>query len=261
MSPFRQQLHVQRELFLIALAFFTRIPIPASVGYSKEKLNQANRYFGLVGVVVGVISAVIFYLLGMLFPSTFSVAGAMVASLLLTGAFHEDGLADVFDGFGGGWTVEQKLNIMKDSRLGTYGAAALFMTLGMKWCLLVAIADISMMLCVLSLIAVHCTSRIVAASLIFSYSYVQADTLSKVKPLANQQSRQDLCILLLSGAPLLLLLPLSSAIWLTLVLILCRQACGIWFQRQLGGYTGDCLGATQQVSELCGYACILATLR
>ena len=250
----------QWQVFLVALAFFTRIPIPKSTPYSPERLNQANRYFGAVGIIIGLLTALIYWVFVQIFPIELAVAAAIICGLLLTGAFHEDGLADVFDGFGGGWSVEQKLNIMKDSRLGTYGASALVMMLGCRWAVLIALSKIDILLPVGLLIVMHTLSRICAASLIFSYPYVRADQDSKVKPLANQQSQHDLWVLIATGLIILLLLPLEMAISLTLVLFVVRWLCGKWFQQQLGGYTGDCLGATQQIAELMGYLTLLAWL-
>ncbi len=250
----------QWQVFLVALAFFTRIPIPESTPYSSERLNQANRYFGVVGTIIGLLTAIVYWISVQVFPIELAVAAVIICGLLLTGAFHEDGLADVFDGFGGGWSVEQKLNIMKDSRLGTYGASALVMMLGCRWAVLIALAKIDILLPVGLLIVMHTLSRICAASLIFSYPYVRADQDSKVKPLANQQSQHDLWVLIATGLIILLLLPLEMAISLTLVLFVVRWLCGKWFQQQLGGYTGDCLGATQQIAELMGYLTLLAWL-
>jgi adenosylcobinamide-GDP ribazoletransferase len=250
----------QWQIFLVALAFFTRIPIPKSTPYSPERLNQANRYFGVVGIIIGLLTAIVYWVSVQIFPIELAVAAAIICGLLLTGAFHEDGLADVFDGFGGGWSVEQKLNIMKDSRLGTYGASALVMMLGCRWAVLIGLAKIDILLPAGLLVVMHTLSRICAASLIFSYPYVRADQDSKVKPLANQQSQHDLWVLIATGLIILLLLPLEMAITLTLVLLAVRWLCGKWFQQQLGGYTGDCLGAAQQITELMGYLTLLALL-
>ncbi|WP_299014306.1 adenosylcobinamide-GDP ribazoletransferase [uncultured Photobacterium sp.] len=250
----------QWQIFLVALAFFTRIPIPSDAPYSPQRLNQANRYFGVVGTIVGVISAIIYLATLTLFPPSIAVALAMIGSLLITGAFHEDGLADTFDGFGGGWKPEQKLEIMKDSRLGTYGACALVMVLGMKWITLTAIGDINPWLPTTALVVMHTLSRVCAASLIFAYPYVRADQHSKVKPLANHQSLHDLWVLIVTGLIILLLLPLKTTLILIAVLLVTRSLCGKWFERQLGGYTGDCLGAAQQLCELTGYMTLLALL-
>ncbi|GAB3519580.1 adenosylcobinamide-GDP ribazoletransferase [Photobacterium alginatilyticum] len=259
-TGFRTAVRQQWQIFLIALAFFTRIPIPADTPYSTNRLNQANRYFGIVGIIVGIISAATYLMAVTLFPPALAVALAMICSLLVTGAFHEDGLADVFDGFGGGWEPVKKLEIMKDSRLGTYGAAALVMALGMKWVTLTAIADVAPYLPALLLVVMHSLSRVCAASLIFSYPYVREDQNSKVKPLANQQSQQDLWVLIATGLIILLLLPLNTALAVVLVLTSTRFLCGKWFEQQLGGYTGDCLGAAQQITELAGYMTLLALL-
>jgi len=133
----------QWHLMLLAISFFTRIPVKHSVDISSKMLNEASRYFALVGLIVGAFSALAFYLAITIVPVEIALLIAMFTSVLLTGAFHEDGWADVWDGFGGGWTIENKLNIMKDSRLGTYGAAALFFILMIKYQTLLALKPCS----------------------------------------------------------------------------------------------------------------------
>jgi len=129
----------QVRIFLTAIMFLTRIRVPASVDHSPEYLGQAPRYFPVVGWIVGAVSA-LFYLLGSRFVSTDAgVLAAMVAGILVTGALHEDGFADVCDGFGGGWTKEKILEIMKDSRIGAYGAIGLIALLATKFILLKAL--------------------------------------------------------------------------------------------------------------------------
>ena len=112
--------------FLTAILFFTRIPCPKWVDHSSEMLNKSNRYFSLVGILVGSIAALVYYLATFIFTLEVAIILSMVASVWTTGAFHEDGFADTCDGFGGGWTKEKILLIMKDSRLGTYGVIGLF---------------------------------------------------------------------------------------------------------------------------------------
>jgi adenosylcobinamide-GDP ribazoletransferase len=124
------------RIFFTAIMFLTRIRVPPAVDHSPVYLREAPRYFPVVGWIVGAVSA-LFYLLGMRFISTDAgVVAAMVAGVLVTGAFHEDGFADVCDGFGGGWTKEKILGIMKDSRIGAYGAIGLILMLGTKFILL-----------------------------------------------------------------------------------------------------------------------------
>ncbi|MCG9721249.1 adenosylcobinamide-GDP ribazoletransferase [Shewanella sp. Isolate7] len=245
------------NLFFIAMGFFTRIPMPVWVEVDNERLNQASRYFALVGVVVGGLSALIYGLTIQILPNSVAVLFAMLTGLLLTGGFHEDGLADTADGFGGGWQVQDKLTIMKDSRIGTYGVLALVMGLLLKFVLLSEIALFDGDLVIAALVVGHCLSRMVAASLIFTETYVRDDSSSKSKPLAQSQTLNELGILLLTGVLTLWLSGIASAISLCLLLLALRQLLVRGCRRQIGGYTGDVLGAVQQVSELVCYLFIL----
>lgn len=251
----------QLQLFFLALGFFSRLPIPAWVEYSGDNLNRASRYFALVGALLGALVALVFVAANRVFPDTISLWLAMAFSLLLTGAFHEDGLADTADGFGGAFAREKKLAIMKDSRIGTYGASALIMALLGKYLLLIENLHIA-----LALLVAYPVSRALAGSLIFSMQYVSDSDTSKSKPLANNQSRCDFVILLLSALPFLLLpvgvshTSLTHIALLLLLLLLIRQLAIAYLRRQIGGYTGDSLGAVQQVAELCIYGALLVML-
>lgn len=258
--------HWSREMALLRLAisFFTRIPIKISGQVDEAMLNQASRYFALVGVIVGSVCASVFYLAQLLFPITLAVLLAMSVGVLLTGAFHEDGWADVWDGFGGGWQVADKLNIMKDSRLGTYGACSLFFILAIKFYALLYLAqqsqfDQGVMFTVF--ILGHSLSRLLATSLILDMPYVSEDAQAKVKPLAQELSLNSLFILLATGA-VVLLFSLSFSNSLILIIALCcsRWLLKAWFLKQLTGYTGDCLGAAQQLTEVVIYLVLLALL-
>jgi len=259
----RGQWAEQWQLLLLAISFFTRIPVNISAQVSAKMLNEASRYFALVGLFIGAGSAFAFYLAAMIMPAALALLVAMATSVLLTGAFHEDGWADVWDGFGGGWTVENKLNIMKDSRLGTYGAAALFFILMFKYQTLLALIQQNMAsttlvneaLSVLSILVLgHCLSRVLATSLIVDMPYVSEDATSKVKPLAQALSNNSFLTLLATGAVIILFTLSFSVAWkLVLVLLLTRWCLKRWFTQQLGGYTGDCLGAAQQLSEVIVY--------
>ena len=249
------KIHLQEEktLLLLALSFFTRIPVNFSREITATQLNKASRYFAFVGLLVGFICSVAYTVSLEYLPKTIAVLMAMAASLLITGAFHEDGWADVWDGFGGGWSLEQKLNIMKDSRLGTYGAAALFIILLLKFQCLMALTSP-----VIALILAHTLSRVVATSLIYNMSYVALDATSKVKPLAQELSKTSLIILLITGLLVsLYCLSLGECLLLFVILFLFRAMLASWFTRQLGGYTGDCLGAAQQSSEIVIYLSLL----
>lgn len=229
--------------------------MPAWIEYSAENLNRASRYFTLVGWLLGAIVASVYIAADYLFSNSISLWLAMAFSLLLTGAFHEDGLADTADGFGGAFAREKKISIMKDSRIGTYGAAALIIALLGKYILLIENAHIA-----LAVVIAYALSRAVAASLVFDMRYVADDDGSKSKPLANNQSRTDLFILLASCLPIYFLLHWQKATLILIVLILVRYLAKWYFQKQIGGYTGDCLGAAQQVSELVIYAVLLVAI-
>ena len=122
----------QWAILLLAVQFLTRLPVPASAGFTPERLTAATRYYPLVGALIGGLVAVVYGVALLAWPPLVAVILSIAASLLLTGAFHEDGLADMFDGVGGGLTRERALEIMKDSRIGTYGAAALILALALK---------------------------------------------------------------------------------------------------------------------------------
>ena len=263
---------LRRELtlFFIAMGFFTRIPMPTWVKVDADNLNKASRYFGLVGILVGAISALVYELSLTVLPTSISIILAMIAGVAVTGAFHEDGLADTADGFGGGWAVADKLKIMKDSRIGTYGAVTLLLSMILKYMLLLELALYDPELVIVALILGHCLSRVLAASIIFtdiyvSDAYASATSVSeekgsKSKPLAESQTTNELAILLVTGVLALWLSGLGSAILIAVSLFLARWLLVTVFRRQIGGYTGVTLGAAQQVSELVFYILLLASL-
>ncbi len=243
----------QLRLLFTALAFFTRIPCTRWAGHSDDDLNHAARYFPLVGILIGGAAALVWWLAHHILPQEIAIIASMVATLWLTGAFHEDGLADTLDGLGGGWTKEQALTIMKDSRIGSYGAVALVIALLTKFQTLV---HVSPLLLPAVLVSGHAMSRFAAVLVIRTQVYVRET--GKAKPLAQQISGGGLLIAAIFGlAPLGLLLPI--ALWWALLPVV---VVWLWFSlklhQRLGGYTGDCLGAMQQLCELAFYLGILA---
>lgn len=246
------------EFFFAALRFFTRLPVPVWVGHSQAQLDGATRYFPLVGILVGAIGAAATEAAALALPIGIAVLLGMAATLLATGAFHEDGLADACDGFGGGWDKLQVLAIMKDSRIGSYAAIGLGVVLLLKWQALVEIdAGLGPPWLALALVAGHAASRFAATVLIFSMDYVREDESAKSKPLAQRMTPGALGLAAAFGlAPGLLLPPLEAAIALAATAVATVIA-ALYFRRRLGGYTGDCLGATQQVAELAFYLGLL----
>ncbi|MDW7690811.1 adenosylcobinamide-GDP ribazoletransferase [Flammeovirgaceae bacterium SG7u.111] len=247
------------HIFFTSLMFYTRIPVPSSwAGNDPSLLNAATRYFPLIGWIVGGVSAGVFYAFQLVLPLSVSILLSMIVSVLVTGAFHEDGFADVCDGFGGGWEKERILTIMKDSRIGAYGMIGTTLLLLLKYTVLVEIGDVSPGKLVLVLLLAHPISRLLAASFIFTHSYVREDELSKAKPIAKKLSWKNLLIALIFGlSPLLLFGDVLFALVLV-PLLLMKGYLGWYFTKWIGGYTGDCLGATQQVSEVVCYLFCLA---
>ncbi|TAF44223.1 MAG: adenosylcobinamide-GDP ribazoletransferase [Sphingobacteriales bacterium] len=242
------------RIFLTALMFFTRLPCPASTDHSEEYLNRASKYFTLVGVLVGSLVALSYWLFNFIFSSDISILMAFVVSILLTGAFHEDGFADVCDGFGGGWTKEKILEIMKDSRLGTYGVVGLVLIFGLKY---VCLTNISTQIMGITLISAHAISRLTAVSLIYTEQYAREDLLSKAKPLATKMSHNDFALACIFGLSPLFLFG-NYAVFLVLIPLLLLKLYFSWyFKKWIGGYTGDCLGAVQQMAEIVFYLTLI----
>ena len=249
----------QVRLFFIALQFFTRVPIPRWVGFDAAWLQHASRYFPLVGVCVGLAVALVYSAAAWVWPAPVAVLLSTAAGLYMTGAFHEDGLADMCDGFGGGHTREKIMDIMKDSRIGSYGAVALIVALGLK------VATLSMLApaqAIGALLLAHPLSRLAAVSLIRSASY--ARDAGKAKPMAQEMTTAELIIAAVCALLPALALGASHVLaWPVIAAALIAGAVVAWwlralFVRRIGGYTGDCLGAVQQASEVAIYLCVLA---
>lgn len=243
------------EAFLGAVRFFTRLPVPAWVGHSAEGLNRSARYFPAVGLFVGGIGALVYLGAAQLWPHAVAVLLSMAATIYATGAFHEDGLSDATDGLGGGWDKARILAIMKDSRVGSYGVVALVLALSGKFLLL---ASLPAALLPASLLAGHAVSRLVSTTLIFAMDYVREDAESKAKPLATRLSPWALAFAAALVLPVLYWLPWQQALAACMLAALATVWMARLFLRWLGGYTGDCLGATQQVSEIAFYLGVLA---
>lgn len=261
-----QRLRRELETCFAALGFFTRIPVPAWVGYSGAGLAQAARYLPAIGLLLGTMAALVCAVARLFWPLPVAVLLAMATTLYATGAFHEDGLSDTSDGLGGGWEKSRILEIMKDSRVGSYGVVALVMALLGKFVLLSALGERHCWLLLAALPAGHAVSRFCAVSLMRYLDYVREDSPgapgvpSKSRPVAHRLSRRSLwlaggfalvglvAIALLAPAtlPAALLLSALATLWLRRL-----------FLRWLGGYTGDCLGAVQQVTELAFYLGLL----
>ncbi|MDX8341077.1 adenosylcobinamide-GDP ribazoletransferase [Draconibacterium sp. IB214405] len=243
------------KIFLTALMFYTRIPVGQIEGWSERMLNKSTRYFPVIGWLVGGVAALVFSLVGTVLPVTLAIALSMVATILLTGAFHEDGFADFCDGFGGGYTPERILEIMKDSRIGTYGTVGLLSVLAIKF---LALSHLDAVRIPFILIAGHALSRIFPVLLIYSSGYARLDASSKTKPVGKADSLFSLLFALVTGALSLLFFNWQEIVLVVAVLLIVTFFFRNYITRKLGGYTGDVLGALQQLCEVFFYLCILA---
>ena len=254
---------------LLAIQFFTRIPVTgrlgAWVGFSPAMLRASAAHFPAVGWVVAAVAGSVFAGLLMGLPPTHTAPwvaaiACTVASVWLTGGFHEDGLADTADGLGGHVSRERALEIMKDSRIGAYGAMALVLALLMKVSLLALLGEADPTLALVALVCAHVFSRFVPLVLIRVLPHVGDAAGSKSKPLADQISMSALGVAAFWCVPAFVL-----SLWavpdLTLVAgWLGAMVAGIWMARllavRLQGFTGDGLGATQQVCEIAFYLAV-----
>ncbi|WP_074409148.1 MULTISPECIES: adenosylcobinamide-GDP ribazoletransferase [Aquimarina] len=243
------------HIFFTALMFFTRIPCPKWVNHDPEYLHLSSKYFPLVGIIVGSIGAIVFYGASFIFSVEISVILSMFSTIYATGAFHEDGFADVCDGFGGGWTKDKILLIMKDSRLGTYGTIGLLLMLSIKFA---ALREVEMYYIPFLLISGHALSRFIATTLIFTHPYVRDTENSKAKPAAKSMSIHSLLVSGIFGiAPLFFFK--NPMIFLTLIpMYLSKMFLAAKFKKWIGGQTGDCAGAVQQLSEIVFYLTSIA---
>ena len=238
--------------------FYTRFPVSEIKGWSETMLNKSTRYFPLIGMLVGVVTAFSFFAASQVFPVSLSLVLAMAVSVLFTGAFHEDGFADFCDGFGGGHTKERILEIMKDSRIGTYGTIGLMLMLGTKYASLLQIDEARTPFI---LIAGNAFSRVFPVLLIYTADYARLDATSKTKPVGKADSVFSLTFALATGSSLLVFLQwheiIITVVLLTVVFLLFRM----YIIKRLEGYTGDVLGALQQISEVLFYLVIAANIQ
>ncbi|WP_316751143.1 adenosylcobinamide-GDP ribazoletransferase [Pedobacter gandavensis] len=245
------------RIFFTAMMFYTQLPCPKWVDHNPEHLNKSTRYFPLIGWLVGGLSFLAYWISNFLFGADIAVILSLAAGVYITGSFHEDGFADVFDGFGGGWTKSRILDIMKDSRLGTYGVVALIFLFGLKYLALHQLVLLNLptappYILLLFFVTYHALARLTAIQITFTSKYSREDESSKSKPIAKAYSYKEVIGAYVFGlAPLLVLVTLYwQAIFVLLPLFLLYVISQRYFNKWLDGYTGDCLGAVEQFAEV-----------
>ncbi len=242
--------------FLIAVQFLTRLPVPRSLHSSEIDIGKASAFFPLVGVIVGGSAALVFVGLQKVLPLPASVLGAVIFASVITNGFHEDGLADSFDGFGGGWTKDRMLEIMRDSRIGTYGTLALiFLVLGK----LTFLSSLPPSQIWRWLIVSHTAARWTTLPLCAWLPYARAEGHGKL--VAKQVGALEIITGTVTLLMVLLLIPWQAALVALLVAALVTLLSGCYFRARLQGITGDCLGATNQLTEVALYMTALILVR
>ncbi len=248
--------------FLLAIQFFTRIPVTgrlaAWVGFSPEMLRASAAHFAGVGWIVGAVAAAVYLAVDSMMASPYAalIAAALstVATVLLTGGFHEDGLADLADGLGGSYDRNRALEIMKDSRVGAFGAMALVLALITKMALLAALGESEGWAVLMLIMASHVVSRALPMALLALLPHVGDAAGSKSKPLADRISPSALlsnflwCFGLLPGV----LIAQCATEFIAGMGMALLVWCVMWWRLRvrLQGLTGDALGAVQQVCEI-----------
>ena len=233
---------------LAAFIFFTRLPFWRLKEVPSECFKHVVPYWPWVGWLTGSVMAMVLALGSLVMPVSLAWIWAIITRLLITGALHEDGLADFFDGFGGGTTRERTLAIMKDSHIGTYGVIGLIV----YFLLMLELRHLPVSVLCTLVVCGDCWGKLCASQLINFLPYARKEEDSKAKVIYNRMSSKELFICIMGGTLPLWLLPLS--LWGALVapcLILAFLI--LLMKRRLQGYTGDCCGATFLLCELTFY--------
>ena len=242
--------------FLLALQFLTRVRLPIDVDYSAGAMRDSPRWYAAVGVVVGAVAGVIFWGAAALFSPALAALAAVATGVILTGGLHEDGFADACDGLGGDRPRERVLEIMRDSRIGTYGVLGLGLMLAAKVAALAALPGLAVPFV---LIAGHAGSRASMLWVRATADYVrdQGAGSSVAGGVDHRAMVTTAMTVVVALVPLVFVLPLSALVVGVAGLVAGHYAMRQRFERRLGGYTGDCLGAVQQCSEIGFYLGVL----
>ncbi len=246
--------------------FLTRIPVGQAASGEADDFAKSTQYFPLVGVLIGTLLSLVFIAACQIWTSSIAIGLTLLVAVLLTGGFHEDGLADVADS-AGAWTKERKIEIMRDSRIGTYGSLALILVLLLKYAALTTITKTGL----LSEPGASTTAWGISATLVLAHVLSRWSILpmTRFTPYVRELSSNKVFA---DGVTVHRLL--TGSLISLVVLIICSTALGVsayvafvatlaviwlsrrWYLRAIGGITGDCLGATNQLVELVVYLCI-----
>lgn len=255
---------IRRESRALAAAFtfMTRVPLGALASHDPADLPASAAYFPVVGIAVGLAGSAVYAAASHLWPTPVALVLAIAATVLMTGGFHEDALADAFDGFGGGWSREQVLAIMKDSRVGSYALVGVILILALKFTALAALEPAGTVGIGRALVAGHVLGRWSSLVLIRRYPYVRPQTTGE-RPSAGRPFVAGITTPRFIVATLIMVVALGvligrPAIAPLIVSLIVTAAAGWYFDRRIGGITGDALGAANQLVELSVYLTLAA---
>ncbi|NKB21426.1 MAG: adenosylcobinamide-GDP ribazoletransferase [Alphaproteobacteria bacterium] len=240
----------------LCIGLLTRLKVSFDPNEPVATLTSACRWFPLIGVLVGALSGAALFIGEFLdLPESVTAMLAIAVSVVLTGAMHEDGLADVADGFGGGKNRDQKLEIMRDSRLGVYGTLALIIDTALRWALLTQLLTLGWLFAAGCLIAAGASSRLVTLSLMKSLPAARSNGLG-----ASTGTPETTAVFTALSIAFLAVLPLKDSSLLIAIGISVAVAVGTihWLAKtQIGGQTGDVLGAGQRIGETLALLCLV----
>lgn len=243
------------KALLTAFLTYSRLRFFTINNITSDIMASSVKYLPYVGLVVGIFSYLVYYIAHFAFSNQTSIIFSMICSIMLTGAFHEDGFADVCDGFGGGWNKEQILRIMKDSSVGAFGAIGLIIILLLKFSLL---NDINLNIFAVTIISAHTISRFSPIIIVLFFDYSESQNGASKSRFANRSITFMSSIISIIPAISVSFL-YGRLIYLTTILpiIIIPFILGLYFRKKIGGYRGDCLGAVQQISEIVFYMSVI----
>jgi adenosylcobinamide-GDP ribazoletransferase len=249
--------HREWRIAATALQFLTRVPVPARTGFDPAWLEASVRHFPLVGALVGAVGGAVLWTASIFWSPWVAALLALAATIALTGAFHEDGLADTFDALGGVVPREKALAIMKDSRIGTYGAVALGLGLALRVALMASLVTMAPVTAAAAVLLSHVLGRLAPALVMARLPYGGEAEHAKAKPLAMRISGAGVAVALgwaLAAAVALgaagVLHPVDHLLQAGVATLVVAALMTRWLRRRLGGFTGDGLGATEQLTEI-----------
>ena len=241
------RLRRQISLLICAVQFLTRLPTPRLKNFQPDWIARSARYFPVAGQMVGLICSAVWLVASLVWPGPPAAVLAVAAGVLATGGFHEDGLADTADGLGGGQSKARRLEIMKDSRIGSYGALALVLVLMLKASLL---AGLPLWRGAAALLIAHGGARAAAVLVMTLVPYAGDLAAAKIKPVPQGVRWPEAALALTLGAWPLVLLGAAHAVLALALAGAASVVMALLARRLIGGVTGDVLGAVEQLAEV-----------